>query len=407
MNGRLMAQAGRLELQLEGRLSITSSDGEVTLHGELLDGRRATVLGCELAHRSFGTPERYPERWHVARSLVGSWVDDAAAAAFRSLRVHIGGLAEAVGRPGLSVVASDITRSGPDDRVTVEWERPGELVADFGARTLTLRPHPRFEHDSDFRLAVSSHVVAIVTGPEPLSLDDVDDVLNDLVSLVALSTECATSVQRLELLPVTDGPTTIVSDRGRTVYGARPELTDPRFTFDSLGERGEAFITAFAAFRRDQPEAAELLFEYQVFNAVLTSPDRLLYLARFFEAYHRRQSPSQFPFVERVTSLLEGAGAAAQEAFGASATELAEAIRDTRNYYVHYNPKDRDRAHHGVPLDGLADRVWCAVRAVLWSDLGMDNDTITEILATDWRYTAAAGTRLPIVGSPHGPEATQ
>lgn len=49
-----------------------------------------------------------------------------------------------------------------------------------------------------------------------------------------------------------------------------------------------------------------------------------------------------------------------------------------------------------MSLDNLSDRVWCAVRAVIWSDLGMDEDTITEVLGTDWRYAAA--TRKPLAG---------
>jgi len=82
---------------------------------------------------------------------------------------------------------------------------------------------------------------------------------------------------------------------------------------------------------------------------------------------------------------LEGSGQAAHRAFGAPARQLAETIRDTRNYYVHYDPKRQAKARHGVPLDDLADRVWCAVRSVLLSDLGLPEPTIESILEPEFR----------------------
>ncbi|HEY3946081.1 MAG TPA: HEPN domain-containing protein [Solirubrobacteraceae bacterium] len=151
-----------------------------------------------------------------------------------------------------------------------------------------------------------------------------------------------------------------------------------------------SFVAAFERFRRENAEAAELLFEYQIFNGAMTPPDRLLYLARFLEAYHRSAVAAKGNFVQRVIHLLEGPAAGAAGVFGGTPSDLAEAIRDTRNFYVHYNADDRARSRHGVALDNLADRVWCVVRSVLWSELGLAPEEIERILKTDWRYERAS-----------------
>ena len=114
----------------------------------------------------------------------------------------------------------------------------------------------------------------------------------------------------------------------------------------------------------------------------MTPPDRFLYLARFLEAYHRRDSGLRdHQFAKRATALLSGPAAQpARRAFGAPAADLARVVKDTRNYYVHYDPQIRTNARHDIPLDDLADRVWCVVRSVLWSDFGMPAATIERIL---------------------------
>lgn len=156
------------------------------------------------------------------------------------------------------------------------------------------------------------------------------------------------------------------------------------------------FIEAFERFRRAQREAAELLFEYQVFSDAMTPPDRLLYLARFLEAYHRGAiAARKVDFVDRVTDLLTGPGAGAGAAFGGPPEELARVIKDTRNYYVHYDP-----TVGGAPctassstISPTASGARCA--ACCGANLGMPEPMITKILETDWRYQAAARSRLP------------
>jgi hypothetical protein len=173
------------------------------------------------------------------------------------------------------------------------------------------------------------------------------------------------------------------------MVGESSKQIEPRFTLAELGSVTPSFVAAFERFRRENAEAAELLFEYQVFNDAMTPPDRLLYLARFLEAYHRSAVAAEASFVQRVIYLLDGPAAGAAAAFGGTPCDLAEAIRDTRNFYVHYNPEDRAQSRHGVALDNLADRTWCVVRSVLWSEMGLATDDIERILSTDWRYKRA------------------
>ena len=391
LRGRLVASEGRQRLQLEGLLPVSSSEGHITIQGELLDGRSVSLLDCDLAVRRVGRPDMYTDEWHVGRALLGLLVADAHECVFAGVRLELHGLAEAVGLSGLSVTSSDLT-SPQNKRVAVEWEEPAPIAAAFALGTLTLRCHPRFEAMSDFEFGLTNRAVAQLTADAPISLDDVDRFADDLLSLVALATEAAGGVTKLTLQPTGRDLDIVVSTTGRPWYGPNPAAQEPRLTLAQLGSEAQGVIEAFQRFRREQPEAAELLFEYQVFAAVMTPPDRFLYLARFLEAYHRRDAgiASKVNFVDRVTALLEGSGKAAHRAFGAPARQLAETIRDTRNYYVHYDPKHRAKARHGVPLDDLADRVWCAVRSVLLSDLGLPDLTIENILETDWRFQRAS-----------------
>jgi hypothetical protein len=286
--------------------------------------------------------------------------------------------------------ASELIR----DHAIVEWEEPDALTAPFGRGTISLHSRARFEHSSDFHFGLQQEVVAELVGDRPMSLIDIDRATSDLVSLVALATESAVRVRSVSAWPTaeaTSSPAEPAQLRApsRQWYGESPEEVEPRFTLHSLGDFAPAFIAAFARFRRENPEAAELLFEYQVFNGAMTPPDRFLYLARLLEALHRSGVTRKTTFMQRLTELLDGPGAAAQAVYGAPVQKLAKTIKDTRNFYVHYSPKDRARARHGISLDNLADRMWCVVRSALWCELGLAPERIQAILETDWRYERA------------------
>jgi hypothetical protein len=285
----LIFSDGRERRQLEGLLPISSSKRHVTIEGELLDGRAVSLLDCDLAARRVGRPDLYMDEWHVGRSLLGIRVAGNQERAFVRLRLELGGLAEALGLSGLSVTSSDLT-SPQHKRVAVEWEEPAPIVATFGHATLTLRCHPTPAAVPDFEFRLTNRAVAELTPDTPISLDDVGRWVDDVMSLVALATEAAGSVSQLTLQPASGDLDVVVSTAGRPWYGPTPAAQEPRLTLAQLGADAPRFIEAFERFRRDQPEAAELLFEYQVFAAVMTPPDRFLYLARFLEAYHRRDA---------------------------------------------------------------------------------------------------------------------
>ena len=299
------------------------------------------------------------------------------------------------GGTGLSLTSSDLT-SAANKHVAVEWDEPPPIVARFGAADLTLRCLPRVATESDFRFALTNHASAELVADAPISLTEAEQIVDDLISLVALATECATGVELFELQLAAGEPSVTVGTRGRAWYGPDPTTQEPRFALADLGDKAPIVIERFERFRRDHSEAAQLLFEYQVFAAAMTPPDRFLYLARFLEAYHRTDSGlKDHQFLKRATALLNGPAAQpAQRAFGAPPADLAKVVKDTRNYYVHYDPQIRTKARHDIPLDDLADRVWCAVRSVLWSELGIPAATIEQILETDWRFTQATRTRL-------------
>jgi hypothetical protein len=366
----------------------------IAVHGTLRDGRPVTLLDCMLARRTIGGSDPHMEAWHIGRSVLGTHLADEDTRVFDRVAVTLHGLTEAVGLSGLSITAPGI---GPiTKRAAVEWVEPEPVESRFGAAGLRLASRGRFEHVSDFHFGLTNHVTAELEPDQQISLSEVDRFVDDLISLVALATEAAVGVREV-WAAAADGDARGVTLRssGRRWHGPDPSTTEPRFALADVDAAAPDFIDNFESFRRDQPEAAELLFEYQVFAGAMNSADRFLYLARFLEAYHRAAVAPKDVFVSRVEHLLQGPGAVAAPAFGGSAQDLAQVIKHTRNYYVHYDPAKRAKALHGIELDDLADRAWCAVRAVLWTDLGMPPSMIAAALDTDWRYRQACASSLP------------
>jgi hypothetical protein len=377
---------GRDQLELERAVGPARSP--LAFEGHLLDGRDVSLFDCNLAYRGSPRNGPYVEAWHVHNPVVGMHVGSLDEPVIEAVRVRLHGLAEALGVSGLSVSSSDISSTN-DKHLAIEWEEPDPVEARFGGAMLTLRSHPSFEHRSEFDLGISNRSLAELRPDAPISLAGAYSCVDDLMSLVALATETAVKITMFEVAPTDGGEKAAVRYGARSWYGPDPSTEEALFTFADLAGDAPTFIERFERFRRDQPEAAELLFEYQVFRSALTPADRFLYLARFLEAFHRRTAPAKTNFVARIVALLTGPGSPARAAFGGSAQDLAEVIRDTRNYYVHYDPKLHGRARHGVILDDLADRVWCVVRSVLWSDLGLPPGNIEQMLGSDWRYTRA------------------
>jgi hypothetical protein len=204
LRGRLTTVNGRERLQLEGLLPVSSKQPDVTIAGRLLDGRDVTLLDCDNAVRSFGRPDLYVDEWHVGRRVTGIQLADDRQPAFTGLRVQLTGLAEAVGVSGLSVTSSDLT-TAQNKHVAVQWEEPPPIVARFGAADLTLRCHPRLDTEG-FRFALTNRAIAELVADTPISLSDADRIVDDLVSLVALATECSGGVEQLELATTAGSP---------------------------------------------------------------------------------------------------------------------------------------------------------------------------------------------------------
>lgn len=393
-----LAANARAELALE-RSFLTPDrptlPDRIAVHGTLRDGRPVTLLDCMLTRRTIGGTDPHMETWLVSRAVIGVHLANEDAQVFDRLAVTLHGLTEAVGLSGLSITAPGIGAIAK--HAAVEWVEPETIESRFGNADLRLVTRGRFEHVSDFHFGLTNHVTAELQPDQQISLTDIDRIVDDLMSLVALATEAAVSVLEVQAAaPDGDARGVTLRSSGRRWHGPDPAATDPRFALADVIAAAPGFIEDFEAFRRDQPEAAELLFEYQVFADAMNPADRLLYLARFLEAYHRAAvAAKSVHFADRVEHLLRGAGAVAAPAFGGSAQELAQVIKNTRNYYVHYNATDRAKALHGIELDDLADRAWCAVRAVLWSDLGMPASMVAAALATDWRYMQACASTLP------------
>jgi hypothetical protein len=221
-----------------------------------------------------------------------------------------------------------------------------------------------------------------------------------------------------------------VLEKHRPWYGESPETVEPWLEIGSLSDPAKA-VENFYRFSREQAAAYLILFELQVFFAALNPIDKLLYLARFLEVYHRTRFPglrdpedlhavrmalvkealgedhkvwgaqllhhsNEVTFKERIVSLLEGPAAIVQPILGAPVDKFAKLVGDCRNYWTHYAPELKDKALDDLELDQLNDRILLMVRACVLDEIGIPATEALTALERDWRWASCLATSLPL-----------
>jgi hypothetical protein len=265
---------------------------------------------------------------------------------------------------------------------------------------------------------------------EPMALEEVEEVFAVLYALLAFASESRIEVGSLWVARQGQDGEEVrgeVLAKHRPSYGESPEAGEPWLILGSLKDPVQA-VEGFYRFSIEQAAAYLILFELQVFFAALNPIDKLLYLARFLEVYHRTRFPgprdpedihaerralvrealgdthkswgsqilhhsNEITFKQRIVSLLEGPAAICLPIIGATATEFARLVGDCRNYWTHYSPELKDKALNDAELDQLADRVLLVVRACVLSAIGIPLLEAQAALERDWRWKRYAACR--------------
>lgn len=172
-----------------------------------------------------------------------------------------------------------------------------------------------------------------------------------------------------------------------------------------------------------------MLFEYLVFESALNPADKLLYLARFLEVYHRTRYPgtrdpedvhndrvarvkqaagekhktwvnqivfhsNDITFKQRVRAIVQGPAALAAPVLGATVDEFARVVGDSRNYWTHYSEDLERKALRDVALDDLDDRLLLVVRACVLEHMGVSRSYAQSALKRDWRWRRRSSDKL-------------
>jgi hypothetical protein len=390
--GRLVLGDDGFQLELETVLRASEAAGFETglMHG--WSGTQALTLidGREVARSPVGSTP-FPQRLTFGQVVLGEHLASTHEPAFVHAEVTLTDLGDFVGWSGLSLETPPLDK--PRGRHRVEWEEVPEPAAEIGdGLSLTFRSAPDFAYASDYEFQLHHVPWVEIASDSPLGVADLERHLAGLLSLVSLGLDRATSVESLLVRqhapesPHLAAWTEEILTRRRPVFPSRRPrvpITNAFLSLKDLGEDAPGAVAGFFRFREDHPEAAELLFEYQILEGALTPADRFLYLVRFLEAFHRSRFTRQDYLAVRLRQLLAGPAAPAATFFKARPEELATAVKNTRHYYTHYDPSLRDRAVHGVRLDDLADGLLCLVRSCILSEMGVGAAKIEGALRRD------------------------
>jgi hypothetical protein len=419
VEGRLrIDEADRCTLQLRSQLRPAAR-----ITGELVNGQTVTLLGAHETSRSFG--EHFVQDLLIDTAVIGMELEGHDDACLTAATVRLAGLEQAIGVSGLSLTTSD-SASKSSKFAQVEWEgsQPIEVSRDEG--TLVLDSCVRFDHESWFRFALEHRAQAKLTAARPLSLGDVRHVFDRLATFVAFATDAQVGRQRLDIRGE-DGAAEVLT-RERPRYGPTPDAGEPWLNLAHLSDAAAA-LAGFYRFADEQPAAFVILFEYLIFASALNPSDKLLYLARFLEVYHRTRFPGKRDpeevhaervalvkeatkgdhkewgahilrrsndvfFKERVRKLVTGPAAAAQPVLGGTPQEFAKVVGDSRNYWTHYSEELEAKALRDVELDEFDDRLLVVVRACVLDHMGLSPVEARACLERDWRWARRAAEPL-------------
>lgn len=388
------------------------------VRGALANGQAATLFRLR-GSRSRAGP--YVLELQFGTAVVGMTLAGLDDACLTGAVARLSGLEQAIGTSGLSLTTSDIT-SRREPHATVEWQPTETIEVPLRNATLKLDDYVHFGGDSEFNFELTHRAQAILVAESPLSLDRIDELIDILWTFVSFATEAQVHLRSLRVTRGTSSAAVIAHHRQR--YGPMPEgAGDPWLTLGAL-EDPATMVAGFYRFAEEQPAAYLILFELLVSMSELNPIDKLLYLARFLEVYHRTRFPgdrdppeihdervalvkaattpkhkrwagfilhhsNEVFFKERLLALIDGPAVAAKPVLGATPEEFAKVVGDSRNYWTHYSDELSDKALRDVALDDLDDRLLLLARACVLDHMGLTAEDAQTFLRQDWRWRLA------------------
>jgi len=370
VRGRLQwgRQVGELQLeQLLRVVRLASTDEVDVIHGRSLTGEVLCLADCHVRRLDIAAVQ-YRQTWTVNATLVGV---DRPNPPVRGIEVRSPDLRTFYGAPRTEPPRR--RRAHGRDIVDLRWMSSPEIRVSLGGGIEVV-------FDDDWQITGTASDLSLTAEPRLRVLSDDDATEEELAKvvgplLVMIGIFSGSPVDHRDLrLALSDG------GEARSLNGRRPFVAPvdrprPWLAIGNLDPLDRT-LAAWMTLNEELPRALIMLAEYQRAGAATPWEDRLLYLARFVEQYHRKRRDSlrmpKADFRDRRTRLRDELGgdlgqwaydliAHANERSLAErmqelideladvvadtlpdANHFGKLVADTRNYYTHYSQYWRD-----------------------------------------------------------------
>jgi hypothetical protein len=398
------------ELQLEQILRVipnASTDKIACIQGRALLGEQLCLTDCHV--RSLDSADvKGLQTWTVNGTLEGI---DAPDPVIRGIDVRLAALRPFYGSPHVSVPQRGSEQGR--DTLQIQWRSSPEVRVDLGDVELVFDDDWTIDGTAS-ALSLTAHPRLRLLSGRDTSEAELKTILGPVLLFIGVFSGAPAEVRELRLLLV-DGREV------RSLSGRRPIVTPvglprPWLALGNLAPLDRTF-PAWISLHEELPRALVMLAEYHRAGPASSWEDRLLYLARFVEQYHRKRHGSlRMPkaefrarreqvrdrldgelgtwvdgliahgnerrLAERLQELIDDLGDIVADALPDPGL-FGQAVTDTRNYYTHYSDYLADRAATGWELVLLTKRMWLVVRALLLRELGFSDAECRALLGFD------------------------
>ena len=405
---------GRVSLALESTLRLlkdASLDKLDVIYGMTLLGQPLCLSGCFVYEQIMGNVQHH-QSWSADRLLVGT----------HDPKPEVTGVSVTIEDFSLLWGAPDVAfkegQRDACDSLDISWLSRGRLSLTVGELTI--------EIDDDYQVHGNGTHLELDSAPrirfklkDPGPVEPLSEAVGPLLVLanVFLRRPVTLLEQRAEL----PGGSEV-----QELFPQRPIIQEnrkPQQPWVPLGNLQplDRSLTRWYEFAAELPSAFAMVAEYTRAGSTTPWEDRLSYLARFVEQYHRakfenhRMDRQEFKqkralvkstlheaklddladwthsltehanekrLAERLQELVEDFGDTVSPMI-AEYEDWAKAVADTRNYYTHYSGYLKSRAAHGFDLIVMTKQLWLVVRACLLREMGFDNAKSIELFSFD------------------------
>jgi len=404
--------------------------------GATSDGKRITLCDCMVVGHTGTGAGVETQRYSVDMALIGAHIDDPQEMRFHRVSMQYSHLADWFCPSGFrprSIEAEDASR-----RYELSYELPERIVAATTKGRMTVWGSVKTAFSvREASLQQSVWITFEIPGKQRFE-DLNSQLIHPLRNLVTLATDRPNSITQVFVFSKRHAHTSpIPSDivelpievLFRTSYD---EMTQTRaltpgemlFSFEDVESDFEQLVQRWLVAAEELDSVCDLFFSNQ-YNPGMYLENKFLNLAQAAESYHRRRRCNQSrpaqeherrleavfgacpakhkkwlewqlkysnepSFKERLLDLIDVTGETMLPLVQ-DAESFACDVRDSRNYYVHYDSSLRQQAAQGEKLYRLTERLAFLMRACLLCELGFTPQRCAKLFNNNQRYQYAVG----------------